>query len=177
MEWCKIDSEYLDYLRKVDNRVPYNEYGEQHYKPFFHKLFDLDEDIEYVCCITSSKSKMMGFKDRSDFKKIFLEVGSGRQFLAGAVYLSDMIPVPKKVITTVRYRDIQNFRSFRNDDEKSKYIFFLRKEMSKLEEMRIDEKGEKLYKNIINHPNSPLAKRSFDFIKLNKAAKEYKKYK
>lgn len=35
MEWLVIDEKYLDYLRNIDSRIPYSDYGINKYKTFF----------------------------------------------------------------------------------------------------------------------------------------------
>ena len=34
MEWLVIDEDYLSYLRSVENRIPFSNYGNDKYKPF-----------------------------------------------------------------------------------------------------------------------------------------------
>ena len=48
MEWINVNEEYLDYLRKIEKRVPRTDYGENKYKPFFGNLFEKDD----LCYIT-----------------------------------------------------------------------------------------------------------------------------
>jgi len=48
MEWLVIDEKYLDYLRIIDSRIPYSDYGENRYKPFFGVLFE----TEHFCYVT-----------------------------------------------------------------------------------------------------------------------------
>lgn len=35
MKWCTIDTEYINYLKKFDERIPNTEYGEYKFKLFF----------------------------------------------------------------------------------------------------------------------------------------------
>ena len=71
-KWVTIDEEYLDLLRRVDNRVPFSDYGKDKYKPFFGTLFEKDE-LVYVVAISHAKEKHEKMKNAPDFIKIYID--------------------------------------------------------------------------------------------------------
>lgn len=178
MKYCTLDSRYLDYLRKQDSRIPYNDYGDDHYKPFFHALFSIG-NLEYVTQITSPKSRHRNMRNMLDFKKIFIETnhirnGKKVRCFVGAINLNYMFPVPKGQIHDLNFGEIDKVRSFSNDKEKSKYIYFLKKELKALERLNLEKSAEKLYKLKYEHPEIGVSQRSLDFKKLEILAKNYK---
>ena len=79
-----IDKDYCDYLRKYDNRVPYNhEFKEL--RPFIGILFKI-ENVEYFAPLSSPKEKHKYMKDTIDFIKI----NDGEY---GVINFNNMIPV------------------------------------------------------------------------------------
>ena len=54
MDWKVVDEAYLNYLRCYESRIPFSNYGEDKYKPFFGALFDLDDEISYITQISDS---------------------------------------------------------------------------------------------------------------------------
>jgi len=43
MNWLIIDEKYLNYLRAKEKRIPFSDYVQNKYKPFFGMLFETDE--------------------------------------------------------------------------------------------------------------------------------------
>ncbi len=82
----KVDTEYCDYLRKFDNKVPYNK-NEKELRPFLGILFEINT-CEYFAPLSSPKEKHKKMKNTVDFFKI--QNGS-----LGAVNFNNMIPVTK----------------------------------------------------------------------------------
>ena len=64
----KVDSNYCDYLRQFDNKVPYN-YNNKELKPFIGILFKV-EDVEYFAPLSSPKEKHKKIRNTLDLIKI-----------------------------------------------------------------------------------------------------------
>lgn len=173
-KFCLIDDGYMDFLRRKDRRIPYNDYGDDHYKPFFRTLFKKG-DLSYVACITSPKAKHRHMKTSKDFKKVFIDTNKQRgRFFVGAINLNHMFPVPSKYISNVNFEEIDKVRTFRNSREKSKYISLLKHELESMSKMDLSEAAKELYNYKYSRPETSLAKRCLDFKELEKEANLYK---
>ena len=64
----QVDYEYCNYLRKFDERVPYNS-GNKRNRPFIGILFNVG-NIEYFTPLSSPKEKHKNMKNTIDFIKI-----------------------------------------------------------------------------------------------------------
>ena len=64
----KLDSNYCDYLRNFDDKVPYN-YGNKENRPFIGVLFEVG-DCKYFAPLSSPKPKHLKLKTKIDFLKI-----------------------------------------------------------------------------------------------------------
>lgn len=64
----KIDYKYCDFLRKYDNKVPYNA-GTKDLRPFIGILFMVD-NCEYFAPLSSPKEKHKKLKNTLDLIKI-----------------------------------------------------------------------------------------------------------
>ena len=171
-KWVTIDEKYLYLLRQIDNRVPFSDYGKDKYKPFFGTLFEKDE-LVYVVAISHATEKHRKMKNAPDFIKVYISDNKNEkgEKLAAVVNLRYMIPVPKANIEDLKYSDIDKHRTFKNDKEKSTYIDLMQKELETINQIRIEQKAEKLYSIKINYPDNEISKRCLDFIKLEDEAK------
>ena len=88
----KLDAKYCDYLRKFDDKVPYN-YGEKELRPFIGILFEI-ETCKYFAPLSSPKPKHKRMKNMIDFFKI-------KDGELGAVNFNNMIPVTDRNYTLV----------------------------------------------------------------------------
>lgn len=176
MRFCVIDSEFMKYLRKVDNRVPYDDYGNS-YKPCFYSLFEID-GLVYVTYITSPKRKHHKMKNMKDFKKVFIDTNKRKgRFFVGAINLNHMFPVPKRYISDVKFANIDKIRKFDSEKAKSKYISLLKHELSSINKMNLSKAAKELYEFKYSNPDSPISERCLNFKELETAAKKYHKAK
>lgn len=83
----KVNSNYCDYLRLFDNKVPYNA-GQKQLRPFVGVLFMVGK-CEYFAPLSSPKPKHMSLKNTLDLVKIDNGV-------YGVVNFNNMIPVTSK---------------------------------------------------------------------------------
>ena len=170
MEWLVIDEDYLSYLRSVENRIPFSNYGNDKYKPFFGVLFETDT-FYYVTQISHAQPRHAVMKNNIDFKKIYHPKDNR---LLAVVNLNYMFPILKSQKKVLKYQDIELHRSFSDDSEKSKYIDLLKMEIRVLSSMSGPEKTAKMiYSNKYTEKNKPLADRSFDFKQLERLALQY----
>ncbi len=82
----RVNSEYCDYLRIYDNKVPYN-FGIKELRPFIGVLFEVNS-CEYFAPLSSPKPKHIHIKSNMDLIKI----DEGK---LGVINLNNMIPVTK----------------------------------------------------------------------------------
>ena len=83
----KVDYKYYDYLRKFDNKVPYNA-GSKELRPFIGILFTV-EGCEYFAPLSSPKIKHLKMNNNIDLIKI--DKGN-----LGVINFNNMIPVTNK---------------------------------------------------------------------------------
>lgn len=57
-------------------------------------------------------------------------------YLYAVLNLNNMIPVPDSCITQLKYNQVGQFRSFRNEKEKNDYIYLLQKEKAIIDSMQ-----------------------------------------
>jgi len=94
LKLVQIESDYCDYLRKFDKRVPYN-FGEKETRPFVGILFSVESKL-YFAPISSPKIKHLKMKETIDFMK--LDNGN-----LGAINFNNMIPVSEKFYKVKRF--------------------------------------------------------------------------
>ena len=171
MIWCTIDKDYISFLKKYDSRIPNIDYGNNGYKPFFSPLFEKD-GLVYVTQISSTKPRHLKMKESIDFVKIFNKTNKN---LISVINLNYMFPVPKSEIIEVKYKNIDNFRTFSSLDEKNKYINLLKYEMKVINNKNIQAQALKVYNSV--NTDSFLKNRSLPFLLLEEKATEYSKEK
>ena len=171
--WLIIDEKYLDYLRESDSRIPYSDYGENKYKPFFGKLFSKD-GLAYVTQISHIQPRHKKMKNGLDFIKIYIPSSSGKDdYLAAVVNLNYMFPIREELLVFLNYADIDKHRTFTSENEKNKYIDLLKKELAAINKIDLEKKAKRLYDLKINSPDTEVAKRCLDFRMLEEYAVQY----
>lgn len=171
MIWCTINKDYISFLKNYDSRIPNIDYGNNGYKPFFSPLFEKD-GLVYVTQISSKKPRHLKMKESIDFVKIFDKTNKK---LISVINLNYMFPVPKSEIIEVKYKNIDNFRTFSSLDEKNKYINLLKYEMKVINNKNIQAQALKVYNSV--NTDSFLKNRSLSFLLLEEKAIEYSKEK
>lgn len=167
-KWVSVNESYLSILRSIEPRIPFTNYGDNRFKPFFSPLFELDS-LCYVTQVSSPKRRHVTMKSQKDFKKIFDKSGK----LICVVNLNYMFPAPTCILKEVNYGNIQNFRTFKNDYEKSQYIRLLRFELSAINNMNLTKDAKYIYELKYNKPYDVISKRCFDFKVLEIVANDY----
>ena len=74
-----------------------------------------------------------------------------------------MFPIPKKDISPFIIKDIDKYRSFVSEEEKSKYISLLKTEMKAIKKLDLEGAAKRLYDKKISFPDSYIAKRCLDY--------------
>lgn len=155
----KVDSEYCDYLRKFDPKVPFN-FDQKKLRPFVGILFNIDA-IKYFAPLSSPRAKHLKLKDGIDVLKI-------KKGELGVINFNNMIPVTEK-----NYEIIDlNYNSFSD----KKYYFLLDEQIKWLNENKkiIYKKSRLLYNNYArDRLSSNLKARCCDFILLELKCREY----
>lgn len=64
MNWCSIDETYLNYLKSYESRIPYSDYGVNHFKPFFRPLFEIEPGIIFVGAISHPQDRHRKMKNK-----------------------------------------------------------------------------------------------------------------
>ena len=170
IQWKIPNEDYLDFLRdNYEGRIPFSDYGEDKYKPFFGSLFELD-DIVYISQVSHPQGRHKTMTQQLDFYKIY-HPDDGR--LIAVVNLNYMFPIHKSLLVDLQYKDIEKYRTFRNDTEKSKYIDLLTNELRQINQLPLIKNSQKIYAIKYNYPNADVSLRSFDFKKLEQGCNEY----
>ena len=162
LKLVKINSDYCDYLRKFDSKVPYN-FDKKDNRPFVGALLEVNNCM-YFAPLSSPKPKHLKMRNNLDFFKI----DNGK---LGAVNFNNMLPVLEKNIELI---------NLENSDKKIKekkykkllqeQIYWLNRNSEKLY-----KKAEKIYFDYKNNVLPPSIKnRCCDFILLEEKCYKYK---
>ena len=77
-----------------------------------------------------------------------------------------MIPVPDNCLTQLKYNQVESFRSFSNEKERTDYVYLLQKEKALIDNVQdsLQNNAMKLYQKCIAKPDSSLAARCCVFF-------------
>ncbi len=157
----KIDSKYCDYLRKYDNRVPYN-YKKKDNRPFVGVLFSIDR-CKYFAPLSSPKKKHLNMRNSRDF----LKLDGGK---LGAINFNNMLPVLEDNIELI------DFSSRGENSNDVKYMNLLKKQIFWLNRnnVKLYTKSLDLYKRYIEgRLEEPILKRCCNFKLLEEKCLKY----
>ncbi len=157
----KLDTDYCNYLRQFDKKVPYN-YGKKELRPFVGVLFKIDKYM-YFAPLSSPKPKHLKIKSKIDF----LRLDNGK---LGAINFNNMLPVTEKNIIKI---DLEKNCISKSEEKYMKLLkeqlFWLNRNSEKL-----FGKSRKLYDKYVNNTlNSNIAKRCCNFKLLEEKCYEY----
>ena len=170
MKWINVDERYLDYLRSFESRIPRTDYGTDRYKPFFGILFETD-DLYYVTQVSHAQERHRRMTQQKDFYKIY-DLRQRNRLIA-VINLNYMFPIPKQCTSDFRFGEIDTYRTFDSETEKSKYINLLRLEMNAINRLDIGSKAMDVYNLRYNEPENVVSKRCIDFKYMENLAKQY----
>lgn len=171
IKWKVSDDTYLNYLREnYERRIPFSDYGDDKHKPFFGSLFEKG-DMIYISQVSHpQKGKHDIMTQQLDFYKIY-HPDDNR--LIAVVNLNYMFPIHKSLLIDLEYKDIEKYRTFKNLEEKSKYIDLLSKELKQINKLPLVQNSKKIYDLKYQFPDAKVSKRSFDFKKLEQGCQSY----
>ena len=90
IKFVRISNQYIEELRKVDNRVQSNSpVNGKDLKPFVGALFQLDDGIQYFVPLSSPKAKHYKMKNTSSFQKVY----NKKKKLRAVINFNNMVPV------------------------------------------------------------------------------------
>lgn len=170
MDWYVVDKKYINYLTQFDSRVGYVEYGER-LKLHVGILLTIGE-FHYYVPISSAKPKHKKMSNSLDFHKL-QDKSTG--YLYAVLNINNMIPVPTNCVTQLKYNQVESFRLFQNEKEKTDYVYLLQKEKSLIDNVQetLQNKAAKLYQKCIDKPDSSLASRCCNFKMLEEKCNAY----
>lgn len=137
IEFVRVDSAYIEALRKVDGRVQSNspEQGKDT-KPFIGILFKLRENgITYYAPLSSPKAKHITMQNSSDFHKILDSNGE----LLAVVNFNNMLPVSKTLCSRIDF-----------SIDKDRYLLQKEYRYCSQNEDKLKDKAQKLYSRYYN---------------------------
>lgn len=172
LKWYVVDKQYVSYLKQFDNKIEDINYSER-LKPYIGILITIDE-VDYYVPISSVKEKHYSMKEDIDFIKITAD-----DRILGVLNLNNMIPIDNENVKVLKYKEIEEYRKFKDDKEKRLYISLLSYELGVINEKidKIKNNAIKLYNEKIKRPNSKISRRCCDFKLLEEKCREYKKNK
>lgn len=109
MRWYVVDKDYVNYLHSVDNKVEFIDYKNK-LKPYFGIILQIN-DFNYYLPVSSSKEKHKTMKNNLDFLKLIDKDGK----IIAVLNINNMIPVPSQFISDLNYKDIDKYRTFKNE--------------------------------------------------------------
>ena len=159
MRWYILDKDYVNYLRRFDDRVQNVHYGENSLKPFIGILITIN-DMHYCVPVSSPKRKHMTMSDSLDFIKL---MNLDKTHLFGVINLIDYITIGCQA-------------DFLSEVQKERYIRLLKNELRSINEKadKIIANASRLRDNCIQYPKGKYALRSCDFALLEQKCAEYK---
>ena len=161
LKLVKIDTDYCDYLRKYDNKVPYN-YAKKAIRPFVGVLFEVN-NCKYFAPLSSPKPKHLKIRNNIDFIKI----DNGK---LGAINFNNMIPVDK---ANIEYID---FNKITKTKEEKQYLKLLKEQfywLNRNKEKIYNTSGEIYYRFLNNRLPRNLKDRCCNYPLLEEKCMEY----
>lgn len=157
----RLNSDYCDYLRRFDSKVPYN-FAEKTLRPFIGVLFRVSNYM-YFAPLSSPKAKHLKLKSKLDF----LKIDHGK---LGAINFNNMLPVTEKNIIVL---DLNKKVSSESEE---KYLKLLKEQLYWLNRHsdKLYGRSRKLYDKYINGTlDRNIKKRCCNFLLLEEKCSEY----
>ena len=155
LKLVKIKEEYLDYLRKYENRISYTK-EEKIRRPFVGILFKI-EDMLYYAPLTHKEK---------DSNETNIRINDSNGKFKGYILFNNMIPVNKE--------DIINYDINKEIDYKYKNIVYNQMLFLRKNYYKIIEKALNVYKGIVKKEHKSIC---FNFKELESLCKEYNNFK
>lgn len=140
LHYIYINQDYLNFIRKEASWLAYTDY-EGKYKPYVGIMFQNDECC-FVAPVSSYKDKYDKILDSPSFVGVY---DHEYNKMISSVNLSRMFPVPASEMIEVKYKDIEKYRNFNSEQEKSQYINYLKKQLKEINRLDIPKKAADIY--------------------------------
>lgn len=175
LKWYAINKEYVEYLRRFDNRVQYIDYDSQ-FKPYIGIILNIS-NFDYYVPISSVGNKPRKIEKYTKMKEDIdlFKVFDKNNKLLSVLNINNMIPINKENVERVSYEHIDKYRSFKTPLEKKRYVYFLQVELAVMRRSQnyIISKASDLYDEKFKNSSSRIAKRTVDFDKVEEKCIEY----
>ncbi len=153
----EVDPYYIDYLRQYAKHLFHNAGKEQQNSRKYIGIVLEINDLKYFVPLSSFKPKHKAMKETIDFIKV-------KDY--AVLNINNMLPVPEGLFERVNIGTIKDL----------KYKTLLQAEYREIKKKRnliVKNAGIVYRHKIKNENNTPLSKRTNDFIELEKACKNY----
>lgn len=163
MDLYNIESEYLDYLRRYDKKIPL-QHSQLVNRPFVGIILIVN-NINYFAPLSSPKEKHKTMKPNIDFLKI-----SNGEY--GVINLNNMLPAPINVCTAIKIKELKETE----DLTLIKYANLIANQKNWCTRNRdlINNRAQKLYdKSLNNRLPLNIKERCVDFKVVEKAMAEW----
>ena len=97
-----------------------------------------------------------------------------KRFFLAALAIAAIASCAKNEVTPFVKKDIGTYRTFKSEEEKSKYIDLLDSEMKMINTMNLSDAAKDLYEKKYTFPESKVAQRCLDYKALEEHAKKWK---
>ena len=159
----RLNTDYCDYLRKYDDKVPYN-MGNKKLRPFVGVLFTVGKCL-YFAPLSSPRPKHLKLFDNIDL----LKIDNGK---LGVINFNNMIPVYEKNVDYIYFNDKKTI----SDKSELKYMELLNDQLRWLNrhDNKLYRKSKFLYDSYINgNLKANVINRCCNFPLLEEKCKKY----
>lgn len=167
--FTQIDDDYLNKLRKFENRIPFQDYGQGHFKPFFEVFRIQDTELSYVSQISHPKPRVHDMREQDDMVKLY----NDKNEIIGVVNLNFMFPVFRDKL--VKYDETMIRRQYEPKPQEEIDEILCRFQMyeNEFDSEFVSDKAIMMYQLKLEEPESDIAKRSLNFKELEAQAVAY----
>ena len=164
--FIRVEEEYINYLRKYDNKVQDNSNIKCN-KPYLGILLEKEKQ-KYFVPLSSPKRKHSTFIELEEKNKLPIDVFLIRDSdnkLLGIMNFNNMIPVIDEVIIHFNIKQDKDYSLL-----KKEHIYCV------THQDEILKKAIKIYELVTKYKKQSLIKRSCDFLLLENKCKQYKEF-
>lgn len=155
LKFYNIDDDYVNYLHKFDNKVPFNK---NQNRPYIGIVIEIN-NFKYFAPMFSPKKNHLKYGDNPTYIKI------GSQY--GIIRFNNMIPVLDKYLKYINFNDI--------GDMKYRNLLLAQNRFIQTNTTRIRDKAKKLYKFVTIDKKDFFVSISCNFKLLEEKAALYSK--
>lgn len=161
MKLYEVADDYIDYLRKFDDKVQSHKLGCRNFSRKYLGVILTVNNLDYFVPLSSYKPKHDKMKNSVDFFKV---ADKNRKY--AVINFNNMIPVVPQALIEF---DINSESDIRYRNLLIREVLILKNNQA-----LIQENAKKLYAKVTVYKVQRLIDRCCDFIKLEQVAKQYK---